>query len=81
MMKKFEGGYYFAILELLKDLKRKNKNRKSYHGKQLFNLFEDKFGSGNYLNFLKALKQLKKSDRISIKKVKHYNRRYYSLKS
>lgn len=74
-MGQFKGGYYFAILEIFEEKQNKNKE---FHGKELFNLFEEKFGSGNYINFNKALKKLKKSGEIQSVKSKHYNRVYYS---
>jgi len=73
-MKHFEGGYYIAILELLEDIE-----KKEYHGKELFKLFEERFGSGNYLNFGRALRNLIKNNEISRSKPKEFNRRYYKL--
>ena len=74
MKKEFGGGYYIAILELFQFL-----DKKEYHGKQLFTLFEERFGSGNYINFLKGLKHLVEEKKVNRSKPKEYNRRYYTL--
>lgn len=71
-MKEFGGGYYFAILELIETLD------EEYCTKDLFYLFEDRFGSGNIINFRKALKKLKETDKINFRKGKSMNRVYYS---
>jgi hypothetical protein len=71
-MKEFGGGYYFAILELMDTLD------EEHHTKELFSLFEDMFGSGNLINFRKALKKLKETGRINFRKGKSMNRVYYS---
>ncbi len=71
-MSQFKGGYYFAILELFEIYK------EAYHGKELFELFENKFGSGSYINFIKALRKLIKSGKVKAEKGKSYNRVYYS---
>ncbi len=73
-MKEFRGGYYSAILELLVNI-----DKKEYHGKELFELFENKFGSGNIINFRKTLKKLVESKKLSRSNPREYNRRYYKL--
>ena len=74
MQKEFGGGYYIAILELFRGL-----DNKEYHGKELFELFEEKYGSGSYINFLKGLRHLIDEKKVKRSKPKAYNRRYYSL--
>ncbi len=78
-MAQFKGGYYFAILELLDELEVTEPDKDEYHGKELFSKFEEKFGSGNRINFNRALRQLKKAKKIKSRQGNHYNRVLYSL--
>jgi hypothetical protein len=78
MRKRFDGGYYFAILELFEELNKKDK--RAYHGRELFEEFEEMFGSGNRINFNKSLRQLVKSGKLNKKKGKNFNQVFYSLK-
>ncbi len=70
---KFRGGYYFAIIDTLKDLE-----NKSYSTKEIYSHFEKKFGSGNIITFRKALIHLRKEGKITSKKGKN-NALYHTL--
>lgn len=74
MEPRFEGTYYFAVLELLEDIE-----KTEYHGRELFSLFETRYGSGNYLNFLRILRSMAKNGTIKERKDKKTNRVYRRL--
>lgn len=57
-MKEFRGGYWFTILEILEQEKR------PLHGKECFDILEKKYGQASYINFLLAIKKMKKSNKI-----------------
>ncbi|MGV9204342.1 MAG: hypothetical protein ACOC44_10045 [Promethearchaeia archaeon] len=75
----YSGGYYFGILELLDELEITEPEQNEYHGKELFDKFEKKFGSGNRINFNRALKQLTKAKKIKSRPAGEKNRILYSL--
>lgn len=62
-MKEFRGGYWFTILEILEQEKR------PLHGRECFEILEKKYGQANYINFLLAIKKMKKSKVIISNKI------------
>jgi len=64
--------YYFTLLEIINEVK------EEIDGQSLMNLFIEKYGSGNKINMNKALKKLRKEDKINYRK--SGRKIYYSKK-
>jgi len=64
--------YYFTLLEIINEVK------EEIDGQSLMNLFIEKYGSGNKINMNKALKKLRKEDKVNYRK--SGRKIYYSKK-